>query len=59
MINKFKLDLPENGFGYPCNICGNRIEPVAHCRDCVGYSSLVDFPLDKTELAATLEASHA
>jgi hypothetical protein len=58
-MNKFNLDLPENGFGYPCNICANRSKPVAYCCDCSGYFSIVDFPMDKAELASKLEAPSA
>jgi len=55
MINKFKLDLPENGFGFPCNICWNRGEPVENCRDCAGYGNAVDFPADKADIRALME----
>jgi hypothetical protein len=56
MTNKFKLDLPENSFGFPCNICANRNQPVDKCRDCAGYGGTCDFPIDKGDLRSIMEA---
>jgi hypothetical protein len=55
-MNKFKLDLPENGFGFPCNICANRIAPVDACKDCTGYGGAIDFPVDRSDLRGLMEA---
>jgi hypothetical protein len=53
-MNKFKLQLPENGFGYPCNICANRDLPVSKCKGCSGYDG-VDFPIDQAVRQQTIE----
>lgn len=53
MTNKFVLSLPENGFGFPCNICRNNQAPVEECRDCVGYSG--PFVVDKSDIAHLME----
>ena len=54
-VNLFKLDLPENGFGFPCNICANRNLPAAMCHECAGYGGAIDFPADQSDIRALLE----
>lgn len=56
MTNKFKLQLPENGFGFPCNICAHCSLPVENCKDCIGYGGAVDFPIDEADIRARMEA---
>jgi hypothetical protein len=58
-MNKFKLSLPENSFGYPCNICANRERPVTECRYCDGYGGALTFPVDQADLRALMEAPRA
>jgi len=41
MSYKFKLKLPGNGFGFPCNICSNNNQNVNDCKTCPGYSGAV------------------
>ena len=58
MTNKFKLSLPENGFGFPCNICANRNKPVSDCKDCAGYGGAIDFPSDESGIRNLLEGGN-
>jgi hypothetical protein len=57
MINRFELELPENGFGFPCNICKHRVDDVAKCRECVGYSG--PFVCDKVDIKRLMETKPA
>lgn len=54
MINKLKLRVPENGYGYPCNLCENNTKPVSYCRDCAGYNG--PFVVELSDLRALMEA---
>ena len=53
MINKFILSLPENGFGFPCNICAHRDGVVSYCKDCTGYSG--PFDADMSDIRYLME----
>lgn len=56
MKNLFKLSLPDNGFGYPCTICSNNIQPPEKCKECVGYTGSFDnLKLSYGELKSLME----
>ena len=57
MKNKFKLRVPENGFGYPCNLCANNTQPVSSCRDCIGYEG--PFSIELSDLSYLMERQPA
>jgi hypothetical protein len=57
MKNKFKLQLPENGFGFPSNICENHNQPVEKCRDCTGYGG--PFDADISDIRRLMESHEA
>lgn len=48
MKNQFKLELPDNGFGFPCNICVYRNNDPDSCKDCYGYNK--SFGVDESDL---------
>ncbi len=57
MYNMFKLSLPENGFGFPCNICAGRNEPAESCRNCTGYSG--SFDIEISDIRKLMETTRA